>query len=222
MDNRVTLAQKLVDNYRTKAIELLVDYLQNKEIRADAEQYVVRHPPSPTRLDTAVEQHQGSIATGSHHRSISQPQGSTRQNISNARHSMYTPPTSAGSVKSLASSVAASGMERIYFLSAENDGPDVPLISRRTTGKHNLIRDTVAYGRGLGEGRSMVNKLVPVYHPSGGQTEVDVTFAVSLTWRRRKETSSNIGTFYIVPASSLDCDVVLGSDELLEHQLPPG
>lgn len=40
MGDRVTLAQKLVDSYRTKAIELLVDYLQNKDIRTDAEQYI--------------------------------------------------------------------------------------------------------------------------------------------------------------------------------------
>ena len=222
MGDRVTLAQKLVDSYRTKAIELLVDYLQNKDIRTDAEQYIGQHDPSPARLDTAFEQHHGPLPTRSHHRNVSQPSGAARQNISNARHSLNTPPTSAGSVKSHASSMAAAGVEKILFLSGDDEGTDVPVLSRRAPGKYNLIKDQVAHGRGLVAGRFGVDELVPVHHPSVGHTWENVRFAVNLTWRRRNEYSTNVDTFHIVPARSLDCDVVLGSDASMERQLPSG
>jgi hypothetical protein len=190
MGDRVTLAQKLVDSYRTKAIELLVDYLQNKDIRTDAEQYIGQHDPSPARLDTAFEQHHGPLPTRSHHRNVSQPSGAARQNISNARHSLDTPSNSAGSVKSHASSKAAAGIEKILFLSGDDEGTDVPVFSRRATGKYNLIKDQVAYGRGLGAGKFVVDEsVVPVHHSSGRQTWENVRFAVNLTWHRPNDWS---------------------------------
>jgi hypothetical protein len=223
MGDRVTLAQKLVDSYRKKAIELLVDYLQNKEIRTDAEQYIGQHDPSPARLDTAFEQHHGPLSTRSHHRNVSQPSGAARQNISNARHSLDTPSNSAGSVKSHASSKAAAGIEKILFLSGDDEGTDVPVFSRRAIGKYNLIKDQVAYGRGLGAGKFVVDEsVVPVHHSSGRQTWENVRFAVNLTWHRPNDWSTNVDTFYIVPARSLDCDVIWGSDGAMEPQFPSG
>lgn len=222
MGDRVTLAQKLLDNYRSKALELLVDYLQNKEIRTATEQYIGQHNPSPARLDAAFEQQPRSSRTRSHHPDSSLPQRTTRQNIPDARHGLHTPPTSAGSVKSNASSLAAAGLERIYLISCDDDGADQPVISRSAPVKHNLIGDKVVYGRSLGASTDTVDEWVSVLLPSGVQRWEKVTTAVNLTWRRRKEFTTNVDTFYIVPVRWLDSDVILGSDGSLECQFPSG
>lgn len=222
MGDRVTLAQKLLGNYPSKALELLVDYLQDKEIRTATEQYIGQHNPSPVRLDPAFEQQPRSSRTRLYHPDSSIPQRTTRQNIPDARHGLHTPPTSAGSVKSHASSLAAAGLERIYLISYDDDGADQPVISRSAPVKHNLIGDKVVYGRSLGASTDHVDELVSVPLPSGGQRREKVTTAVNLTWRRRKEFTTNVDTFYIVSARLLDSDVILGSDGSLERQFPSG
>jgi hypothetical protein len=118
--------------------------------------------------------------------------------------------------------MAAAGMEKIYFLSGDDEGKDHPVISRRAPGKYNLIRDKVVYGRGLGAGKFGVHESVSVPDASGGHTWVKVEFAVNLTWRRSNEFSSNVDTFHIVPAQLLNSDAVLGSDGAMEDQLPSG
>jgi hypothetical protein len=222
MGDRITLAQKLLDNYRSKAQELLVDYLQNTEVRTETEQYIGQHNPSPVWRDAASEQQSRSSRTRSHDPDPSLFQRTTRQNIPDARQYLHTPPTSAGSVKSHASSLAAAGLERIYLISCHDDGADQPVILRTAPVKHNLIGDKVVYGRGFGDSTDPVDELVSVPRPSGGQRQENVTRAVNLTWRRRKEFTTNVHTFYIVSARLLDSDVVLGFDGSMERQFPTG
>lgn len=222
MGDCVTLAKKLLDHYPSKAVELLVVYLQDQEIRTATERYIGQHDPSPVRLDAAFEQQPRSSRTRSHHPDSSLLQRTTRQNIPDARHSLHTPPTSAGSVKSHTSSIAGAGLERIYLLSCDDDGADQLVISRSTPVKHNLIGDRVVYGRSLGASIDSVDESVIVPLLSGGQRREKVTAAVNLTWRRRKEFTTNVDTFYIVSARLLDSDVILGSDESLERQFPSG
>ncbi|CAI9632631.1 hypothetical protein GT037_006312 [Alternaria burnsii] len=152
--------------------------------------------------------------------SFSLPNRMAQQNASRVRHNLNTPSASVGSVTSHFSSMVAAGMEKIYILSGDDEGTDVPVLSRRASGKRSLIKAQVAYGRGLGAGRFGVDELVLVHHPSGCQTWENVRFAVNLTWRRRNEHSTNLDTFYIVSARSLDCDVVLGFDGATESQSP--
>lgn len=222
MGDRVTLAQKLLDNYHYKALELLMDYLQDKEIRTATEQYIGQHDPSPGRLDAASEQQPGSSRARSHHPDSSLIQRTTRQNFPDARHGLHTPSTSAGSVKSHTSSLTAANMEKIYFVSCDDDGADQPVISRSAPVKHNLIGDRVVFSRSLGASIVPVDESVSVPRPSGGQRWEKVTTAVNLTWRRRKKFTTNVDTFYIVSARLLDSDVILGSDESLECQSPLG
>jgi len=221
MADRVTLAERLLNNYRSKALELLVDYLQNNEIRTATEQYMGQHNPSPVGLGAAFEQQPKSLRTHSYHADSSLSQGMTRQSISDARHGLHTPSTSTESVKSHASSLVAAGLERIYLISSD-DSADQPVISRTAPVKHNLIGDRAVYRRGLSASIDPVDELVFVPLPSGGQREDRVKKAVNLTWRRRKEFTTNVSTFYIVSARLLDSDVILGSDGSLEHQFPLG
>ncbi|KAF1960876.1 hypothetical protein CC80DRAFT_590195 [Byssothecium circinans] len=130
------------------------------------------------------------------------------------------PPTSTDSVKSHASNLAAAGLERIYLISCDDDGADQPVISRSAPVKHNLIGDKVLYGRSLGASTDPVDELVSVPLPSGGQRWEKVTTVENLTWRRRKEFTTNVDTFYIVSTRLLDSDVILGSDGSLELQFP--
>lgn len=222
MGDRVTLAQKLLIDYRSKALELLVDYLQDKEIRTATEQYIGQHNPSTVRLDTTFEQQPKPSRTRSHHLDSSPLPGTARQTLLDARHDPRTPPTSAGSVKSYNSSLAAAGMEKIYLLSCDDEGSDQPVISKRAAVKHNLVGHNVVYSRGLGVRTHLVDELVTVPLPSGGWRREKVTNAVNLTWRRCKEFKTTGDTFYVVSSKLLDSDVILGSEESLEHQLPSG
>jgi hypothetical protein len=220
MGDRLTLAEKLLNSYPSKAVELLMDYLQDKAIRTETEQYIGQHDPSPAKLDAAFEQQSRSIRHRSHYSDASPPQRTTRQNIPNARYGQPTPSNSAGSVKSHTSSMAAAGLERIYLLSCDTDGAEKPVYAKITQGKHNLIGDKVAFGRGLGTDTDPVDEVVAVPIPPGSWEKA--TRAVNLTWRRRNEFTTNEDTFYIVSARSLDCDVILASDESLEYQGPSG
>lgn len=219
MGDRVTLARKLLDGYHSKALELLVDYLQDKRIRTATEQYIGQHDPSPMALDAAFEQQPTSSLTRSHSSLL---QKGTRQNIPDTRHGLQTPSISAGSVKSQASSLAAADLERIYLISCCDDSTDQPVISRSAPVKHNLIRDKVVYGRNLGARPDPVDEVVYVPLPSSGQRWEKVTTAVNLTWRRRGELTTNVDTFYIVSGRLLDIDVILGSDGTLERRFPSG
>jgi hypothetical protein len=221
MGDLVTLAKKLLDHYPTKAQELLITYLQDKDIRTATEQHIGANQPS-ARIDAPFEQQHRHSRTSSYHPESSPFQRTTRQNIHDDRHVLHTPPTSAGSVKSHTSSVAAAGLERIYLISCNDDCAEKPVISRSLPVKHNLIRDKVAYGRNLGASPVPVDELVSVPLSSGGQRREKVTTAVNMTWRRRNEFTTNEDTFYIVSAKLLDSDVILGSDESIEHQYPSG
>jgi hypothetical protein len=224
MGDRVTLAKKLLDHYPTKAQELLITYLQDKEIRTATEQYIGQNQPSG-RLDPPLEQQHRHSRTRSYHPDSSLFQRTTPQNMPDDRHALHalhTPPTSAGSVKSHTSSVAAAGLEKIYLISCIDDGADQPVLSRSIPVKHNLIRDKVVYGRSLGASPVPVDEFVSVPLSSGGQRRVKVTTAVNMPWRRRNEFTTNVDIFYIVSAQFLDCDVILGSDESLERQYPSG
>ncbi|OAK96944.1 hypothetical protein IQ06DRAFT_48559 [Phaeosphaeriaceae sp. SRC1lsM3a] len=201
MSDRVTLAQRLLDGYCSKALELLVDYLQDKEVRAETERYIGQNDPSPSRLDSTTEQPR-----------------TIRQSIPNASHGLHTPSTSAGSTKSHASSLATAGVEKIYLLASDTDDQDWPVTSRSVTIKHNLIGDRVVHSRGLDANVDLVDELVHL--PHGGQRLVRTTKCVRLTWRRRNEFTTNVDTFYIVSAKLLESDVIMSSDGWLEHQLP--
>jgi hypothetical protein len=222
MGDRVTLAEKLLDGYRSKALELLVDYLRNEDVRAATEQYIGQHNPTPARPEATIEQHVRASTTHPRHVNPSLPRRSTRQNIPDARLDLHTPSNSAGSVKSHASSLAAAGLERIYLISCDHDGAEQPVIARSALVKHNLIGDKVVYGRGFGSSTDLADEPVSVHLPSGGQRWERVTRSVTLTWRRRNEFKTNIDTFFIVPARLLDSDAVLNLDESLEPQLPSG
>jgi hypothetical protein len=223
MGDRVTLAGKLLDGYRSKALELLIDYLQNKDVRTATEQYIGQHDPTPARPEAAIEQHVRASRAHPHHIDPSLPQRPTRQNIPDARLDLHTPSNSAGSVKSHASSLAAAaGLERIYLISCDHDGADQPVMARSAPVKHNLIGDKVVYGRGFGSSVDPADEQVSVHLPSGGQKWERVTRSVTLTWRRRNEFKTNVDTFFIVPAILLDSDAVLNLDESLERQLPSG
>jgi hypothetical protein len=222
MGDRVTLAEKLLDGYRSKALELLVDYLQNKDVRTATEQYIGQHDPAYARPEASIEQHARASRTHTHHVEPSLPRRPIRQNIPDARLDLHTPSNSAGSVKSHASSLAAAGLERIYLISCDHDGADQAVIVRSAPVKHNLIGDKVVYGRGFGLSTDPADETVSVHLPSGGQRWERVTKSVTLTWRRRNEFKTNIDTFFIVPARLLDNDAVLNLDESLERQLPSG
>jgi hypothetical protein len=221
MGDLVTLAKKLLDHYPTKAQELLITYLQDKDIRTATEQYIGANQPS-ARIDAPFEQQHRHSRTSPYHPDSSAFQRTTRQNMPDDRHLLQTPPTSAGSVKSHASSLAAAGLEKIYLISSNDDDEDQPVLSRSIPVEHNLIRDKVVHDRGLSDSRVSVDKLVSVPLPSGGQRRVKVTTAVKLAWRRRHECASNVDIFYIVSAQFLRNDVILGSDETIEHQYPSG
>lgn len=220
MSDRVTLAQRLLDGYCSKALELLVDYLQDKEVRAETERYIGQNDPSPSRLDSTTEQPVGSSRIRSHDIDTSSPQRTIRQSIPNASHGLHTPSTSAGSTKSHASSLATAGVEKIYLLASDTDDQDWPVTSRSVTIKHNLIGDRVVHSRGLDANVDSVDELVHL--PPGGQRLVRTTRCVRLTWRRRNEFTTNVDTFYIVSAKLLESDVIMSSDGWLEHQLPSG
>lgn len=222
MGDRLTLARKLLDNYHSKALELLMDYLQDKEIRAATEQYIGQHDPSPVRLDMPLAQQSEPSGTRSHHLDSSLLHKSTRKSIPDARYGLPTPSNSAGSVKSHSSSLAAAGLERIYLISCDDDGADRPVLAKSAPGRHNLIRDKVAYGRGLGASPDPVDEMVLVHLPSGGQRYERVKAAVNLTWRRRNEFTTNVDVFYVVSATLFDSDVILGSEVSLESRVSLG
>ncbi|KAF2657479.1 hypothetical protein K491DRAFT_714501 [Lophiostoma macrostomum CBS 122681] len=94
-------------------------------------------------------------------------------------------------------------------------------MSRCAPVKHNLIGDNVAYARGLGVARESVDEIVHVPLPSGGQKGENAKFAVTLTWRRSKETKTNMCAFYVVSSELLETDVILGSEDCLDRQIPP-
>jgi hypothetical protein len=222
MGDRLTLAQRLLKDHPHKAVELLMDYLKDGGIQAETERYIGQNPPQ-RNLEMAFEYQHGALSPRSHHRNSSAQQGSARHNIQIMRNSDQTPPTSASSNKSYASGLAAAGMEKITFLSCDDDSADQPVIARRTPGKYNLIGDAVAYsGRGLSAGQFEVDESILVHTSSGAARPVSVKAAVNLTWRSRNTFKTNMGTFYIVSASLLDSDVVLGSDESVERQFPSG
>ncbi|KAH7381148.1 hypothetical protein DE146DRAFT_636909 [Phaeosphaeria sp. MPI-PUGE-AT-0046c] len=138
------------------------------------------------------------------------------------RHGLHTPSSNAGSVKSLASSLDAAGAERIYLMSSNDDDAERLVLSRTETVKHSLIRDCLVNSCSFHFSTIPVDELVCVPLPSGGEKWERATRSVSLTWRRCKEFTTNVDTFYVVSAKSLVIDVVLSSDGWMEHQLPPG
>jgi hypothetical protein len=211
MSDRHTLAQKLLNGYQSKAVELLMDYLRDDDIKAATERYIGQHDPSPA--------HPGASPTHSHRHSSSLPQRSIRQSVPGVPHGLQTPSNSAGSVKSHGSSLTALGVEKIWLLSHEDAGKDYLVISRSAPGRDNLIRERALYNRGFGTDQIEVNESVTV---PGRQRAVSVRAAVNLTWRRPEEAMTSMDTFYIVPEGLLDSDVVLGSDESIEGQYPSG
>ena len=222
MGNTYDLVQQLLKDHPSKAAELLMIYLQDEEICAATERYIGQHPLPQRVPDAQVRQQYEALAQRAHHRNSSLQQASARHNVQSARHVMQTPPTSAGSVKSATSGLAAAGMEKISFLSCDDDGTDQPVIARRAPGRYNLIGDGVAYGRGLSTGQFEVDESILVHTSSGAAKWVVVKAAVNLTWRRRNEFKTNMDTFYVVSARLLDSDVVLGSEESMERQFPSG
>jgi hypothetical protein len=222
MGDRYTLAHKLLDQYPSKAVELLMDHLRDDGIRAATERYIGQTEPTPARHDAALEQRPGSSSAHIRRPSSSLPQRMTRQNMPDGRHTLHTPSNSAGSVKSHASSLAAAaGMERIYLMS-DDESDDQPVTSIRAPGRYNLIGDQVVYDRGFGASQVGVEESVSVQHQSGKQRLVTAKRAVNITWRRRNELRSRLNTFYVVPADMLDSDVLLASDEYVEHESPSG
>ena len=213
MADRYALAQKLIDGYRVKAIELLMDYLRDEDIRAATEQYIGLHPPQPI-----PEQQNKANPPRAYYSNSSLQHASAWHDHQGARNSILTPPTSLDSL-SYPSGPVVTDMEKISFLSCDDDDiEDQPVIAKRAPGGYNLIGDGVVYSRGLGAGRFEVDKSIPVYASSGAAKWVTVTFAVKLTWRRRSEFQTNLDTFYVVSAKLLDSDVVLGSDESVDGQ----
>ncbi|KAI4911384.1 uncharacterized protein J4E92_010197 [Alternaria infectoria] len=219
MGNTYDLVQQLLRDHPSKAAELLMIYLQDEEKCAAAERYIGQHQPQRLPEAPSGQQYEA-LPPRAHHRNSSLQQASARHNIQNARHIMQTPPTSAGSVKSATSGLAAAGMEKISFLSCDDDGADQPVIARRAPGRYNLIGDGVAYGRGLSAGQFEVDESILVHTSAGAAKWVAVKAAVNLTWRRRNEFKTNMDTFYVVSARLLDSDVVLGSEESMERQFP--
>lgn len=219
MDDRHTLAQKLLDGYHSKAMELLMDYLQDEKICEKTERYMRQHNPSPSRVNTTFEQQPGALPSQSHRHTSSLPNTTNRHHRPDARHSQPTPSNSAGSVKSQGSSLTAPGVQKIWLLSCDDDQKEYSVISQRAPGRHNLIRDRTMYNRGFGAKQKPVNEsvIVPV-----SQRSVNVSAKVDLTWRRPGELTTDECTFYVVPKALLDSDVALAADESMEHQFPSG
>ncbi|KAI4640551.1 uncharacterized protein J4E78_010574 [Alternaria triticimaculans] len=217
MADRYVLAQKLLDGYRVKAMELLMDYLRDEDIRAATERYIGLYPPQPTPEATFEHQNEANLPRA-------QPRNSSLQHVS-ARHdfqvaelSILTPPTSTNKV-SYAFGPLVADMEEISFLSCDDDDiVDQPVSARRAPGRYNLIGDGVVYGRGLKTGQFEVDKSVPVYTSFGVAKWVTVKTAVELTWRRPGQLQTHLDTFYVVSARLLDSDVVLGFDESVDRQ----
>jgi len=221
MVTRLSLAQELFKEHPEKTIELLMDYLQDKDIRAATERYIWENPPH-RNPETVVEHRREILPAPSHHRNSSAQQGSARHHMQRMRNSIQTPSASAGSNKSFASGLAAAGMEKITVLSCDDDSADQVVIAMYGSGRHNLIGDDVAYGgRGLSAHQYPLNESILVPTPS---RPASVTTAVDLTWRNpgRNKGKTRMGTFYVVPGNLLDSDVVLASDESVERQFPSG
>ncbi|KZM26237.1 uncharacterized protein EKO05_0006845 [Ascochyta rabiei] len=219
MGDRTTLVEKLLDGYRSKAHELLMDYLRNEKIRTETEQYIGQNEPSSKRVEEAFEQQHKPSRNLPRRSDLSLQQGRIRKDIPDARNGLYTPSNSAGSVKSEASSLASAGLERIYLISCD-EIEDQPVTSRSEPVKHCLIGDRVVNNRSLAANKIIVDERVNVPLRSGGQKSEKATTAVSLTWRRRKEFTTNVDTFYIVSALLLGCDVILSSDPTLNRRFP--
>jgi len=219
MGDRHTLAEKLLDGYRSKAMELLMDYLKDEKICAETERYIGQHHPSPARVNTAFEQLPVATPARPHRYSSSLPQTTARRKTSDAPHGQHTPSNSAGSGISQRSSLTAPGVEKIWLLSHDEERKDQLVISRRGTGKDYLIQEKALYNRGFGTEQTTVDELVNV---PGRQKAISVTKAVNLTWRRPSALSTSNDTFYVVPNGFIDSDIVLASDEALDGPYSPG
>jgi len=219
MGDRHTLAEKLLNGYRAKAMELLMDYLKDEKIRAETERYIGQHHPSPTRIDTTLEQQTAASPAHSRRLSSSLSQSTTRRKTPNTQHGLHTPSISAGSVISQGSSLSAPGVEKIWLLAHNDEGKDQQVISRQGTSEEYLIRKKALWNRGFVTGQVAVNESVSV---PGRQKPVSVSNAVDLTWRRPNALMTSKDTFYVVPDGLIDCDVVLGCDESFEDQHPSG
>ena len=221
MVTRLSLAEELVKEHPKKTIELLMDYLQDKEIRATTERYIWENP-ARRNPDTALERRHEGSPPHTHRRNPSVSQGTPRYDVQSARYGVQTPPTSAGSVKSHASGLTAAGMEKITFLSSDDNIPDQTVIARNAPGRYNLIDKEVADSRGLSVDPEDVDESILVHLPSGAKRRVSVQTAVYLTWHRRGAYRTSKNAFYIVPEGLLNSDVVLGSDESMERQHTTG
>ncbi|KAI4641876.1 uncharacterized protein J4E79_011647 [Alternaria viburni] len=221
MGDRLTLAHRLLRDHPTKAVELLMDYLKDANIKAETEQFIGQNPPQ-RNLETESDHLHEILPAPSHHRNSSAQQASGRHHMQRMRNSIQTPSASAGSNKSFASGLAAAGMEKITILTCDDDSADQVVIAMYGSGKHNLIGDDVAYGgRGLSANQYRLDESMLVPTPSGSAR---VTTAVDLTWRNpgRNKGKTKMGTFYVVPENLLESDVVLASDESMERQFPSG
>jgi len=221
MGDRLTLAHRLLRDHPTKAVELLMDYLRDANIKAETEQFIGQNTPQ-RNLETESDHLREILPAPSHHRTSSAQQASGRHHMQRMRNSIQTPSASAGSNKSFASGLAAAGMEKITVLSCDDDSADQVVIAMYGSGKHNLIGDDVAYGgRGLSANQYRLDESMLVPTPSG---PARVTTAVDLTWRNpgRNKGKTKMGTFYVVPENLLDSDVVLASDESMERQFSSG
>ncbi|KAI4605743.1 hypothetical protein J4E83_010406 [Alternaria metachromatica] len=221
MVTRLSLAEELVKDHPKKTIELLMDYLQDKEIRATTERYIWENPARRSP-ETALEHRHEASPPRAHRRNPSAPQGPPRYDVQSARYSVQTPPTSAGSVKSHGSGLTAAGMEKITFLSCDDEIPDQTVIARNAPGRYNLIDKEVADSRGLNVDPVDVDESILVHLPSGAKRRVSVQTVVYLTWHRRGAYRTSKNAFYIVPEGLLNSDVVLGSDESMERQHTTG
>lgn len=152
------------------------------------------------------------------HSETSHPQQKPARRISSTtgQYSLLSPPRSAPPVTSHSFKNDVVAGEDVILLSVTEEGTINKHVVRMRAAsiQYSLIREDVVLERGL---RSSLVKLdeFSVSVPHGTDTEdledIQVSFSISITWRRPGSNSTHATKFYVVPNDTIDTDLLLGN-----------
>lgn len=218
------LAEKLVREHPTEAVDILVSCCDNPQVYNDIVRCITSIGPSDaSRLQNSVNitlapqtpmSPVGSQHSGSSRQPYRLPHQSNQVPIPLAP---LSPPGTASSITSHSSKDGAGQGEWVLFFTDQGGVDDECRLRLRTAHiKHSVIRQDVIHKRHLvGNLISLPPAYVSITRsatpliPEQAQTNC----AIELEWRRPHSERSHCTTFYIVSGEALDADVLLGRDD---------
>ncbi|KAH3946755.1 hypothetical protein HBI56_067720 [Parastagonospora nodorum] len=214
--------QNLVDDYPEKAVDILVNSLQHKDIEKEIIQFLL-HPGEPQKrkpqnapeianaptvptLRTSHSWQYRPRSSSVHRHPPPYPVGQNAEPMS--------PPTSRSK-----SMISKDGKENINILATDEDDDIKAYLAtmRPAAIDYSIVGEHMfAHGRICDFHKEEIDPqqiLVPYRGVAESFRQVVVSYRAELTWKRAKTNSTHSAIFYLVPPEFLDIDVLLGNHD---------